>query len=342
MEKFHAFDSFATTIINIYKKDEEAFWSAVMAPFLASKTSLSDWFSNLKVDIGLLSAFRGLDSDARQTLTDFSQPFGFDISTWKSNRMQYFKDAYAVFAFLVIWMHEMKLDDLTTRFGEILQAGVFAVAGYGILDENVDSDTGSPVEILTAQALIAEYETRVLQIFGVTPVNLGILHKMRRLYLEAEIKEKQARGKFSPYSLDHPEDCGTKGANAVAPFMLCLESLGKKNLIDEYWQVFLLFGAAIQVIDDWEDLEKDLAAGHYSYVTLGLENLDRTADPAALARLLRSDKQHTRLTYERSQNMIDQSRQILEHLDDHYLVRLVDVTELRLKSFFKNELGMIN
>ena len=43
---------------------------------------------------------------------------------------------------------------------------MFAVAGYGILDENVDSDTPSPVEILTAQALIAEYETLALQIFG--------------------------------------------------------------------------------------------------------------------------------------------------------------------------------
>lgn len=342
MEKTRSFDSFAPTIIGVYKKDKEAFWSAVMAPFLVNKTSLLDWFSHLKVDIGLLNAFRGLDMDARRTLTDFSQPLGFDISTWKSNRLQYFKDAYAVFAFLVVWMHEMKLDNLTSRFGEILKAGVFAVAGYGILDENVDTDAGSPVELLTAQALIAEYETRVLQIFGVTPVNLGILHKMRTLYLEAEIKEKQVRGKSSPYDLDHPEDCGAKGANAVAPFMLCLEQLGKTNLIDDYWRVFLLFGAAIQVIDDWEDLEKDLAAGHYSYVTLGTGNLDFSADPAVLASQLRADKQHVRRTYDRSQDMIDESRQILDRLDDHYLVRLVDVTELRLKSFFKKEFDVSN
>ncbi|HEX7556269.1 MAG TPA: hypothetical protein VF338_06565, partial [Leptolinea sp.] len=270
------------------------------------------------------------------------QPLGFDISTWKSNRLQYFKDAYAVFAFLAVWMDEMGLDDLTSRFGEILQAGVFAVAGYGILDENVDADTGSPVEILTAQALIAEYETRVLQIFGVTTVNLGILHKMRTLYLEAEIKEKLVRGKSSPYTLDHPEECGAKGANAVAPFMLCLERMGKAHLIDDYWQVFLLFGAAIQVIDDWEDLEKDLAAGHYSYVTLGTTSLDKTIEPAETARQLRSNVQHIRVTYDRSQEMINQSRQILERLDDHYLGRLVDVTELRLMSFFKKELGVIN
>lgn len=38
--------------------------------------------------------------------------------------------------------------------------------------------------------------------------------------------------------------------------------------------------------------------------------------------------------------MIDQSRQILERLDDQYLVRLVDVTELRLNRFFKKQFGL--
>jgi hypothetical protein len=173
-----------------------------------------------------------------------------------------------------------------------------------------------------------------------TPVNLEILHKLRGLYLKAEIKEKLVRGKSSPYRLDHPEECGAKGANAVAPFMLCLEQLGKAHLIDEYWQVFLLFGAAIQVIDDWEDLESDLAAGHFSYVTLGAENLDPSLDPKMLAKKMRENKPHVKTTYQRSREMIDQSRQILQRLDDQYLVRLVDVTELRLNRFFKKQFGI--
>ena len=113
--------------------------------------------------------------------------------------------------------------DLVDNFADILRAGVLAVAGYGSLDENVDSDAPSPVEILTAQALLAEYETLALNIFGVTPVNLGIMHKMRRLFLEAEIKEKAARHKTSPYRLDDPKQLGAKGANAVTPYMLSLE-----------------------------------------------------------------------------------------------------------------------
>jgi hypothetical protein len=234
-------------------------------------------------------------------------------------------------------MDEMGLTDLTAQFGEILRAGVYAVAGYGILDENVDGDAPRPVEILTAQALISEYEALALRIFGVSAVNLEILHKMRSLYLTAEIQEKQARGKASPYRLDQPEHLGTKGANAVAPFMLSLERLGKAGQIDDYWQVFLLFGAAIQMIDDWEDLEKDLPVGHYSYVTLGAVDVRGIKDPAEAIRRLKADTAHIRRTYVTALEMIQRARAILTRLDDHYLTRLVDVTELRLKTYYRKE-----
>ncbi len=341
METKKAFDRFAPAILEVYHRDKEAFWAAVMAPFLASNVSLLDWWQHLKVDVRLLQAFNGLDEDARQTLKEFGDPSSVDIPKWKSNRLSYFKDAYPVFAFLAVWMDEEGLHDLIEQFGDILRAGVYAVAGYGILDENVDGNSPSPVEILVAQALIAEYETLALRIFGVTPANLDILHRMRSLYLRAEIREKLVRGKESPYRLDHPEDLGAKGANSVAPYMLSLERLGKAALIDDYWQVFLLFGAAIQMIDDWEDLEKDLAAGHYSYVTLGFEGLNRQADPKKTARLLHEDKHHVRATYDCSKTMIEQARAILTRLDDHFLTRLVDVTELRLNNYFRKEFQII-
>jgi hypothetical protein len=340
MGKNDAFERFAPAILRVYHRDKEAFWKAVMAPFLADNISLLAWLGHLKVDVGLLSAFKGLDDEARQILKDFSSPLGFDVTQWKSNRIQYFKDAYPVFAFLAVWMDEEGLTDLLENFGNILRAGVFAVAGYGILDENVDRDTPSPVEILTAQTLIAEYETAALHTFGVSKVNLDILQKMRTLFLQAEIKEKSMRHKASPYELDNPKQLGAKGANAVTPFMMSLERLGKADLIDDYWEVFLLFGAAIQMIDDWTDLEKDLAAGHYSYVTLGFEHLQECNDAKKIAQLLREDKKRVHDTYTCSKEMIVQTRSILKRLNDSCLVRLVDVTEMRLDSFFRKELKM--
>jgi hypothetical protein len=149
------------------------------------------------------------------------------------------------------------------------------------------------------------------------------------------------RHKASPSKLDNPKQLGAKGANAVTPFMLSLERQGKASLIDDYWEVFLLFGAAIQMIDDWNDLEKDLAAGHYSYVTLGFEKLNELKNPKEIAHVLREDKQRIHHTYTCSKEMIASSRAILEKLDDPYLVRLVDVTEARLDSFFKKELNLV-
>jgi hypothetical protein len=111
-------------------------------------------------------------------------------------------------------------------------------------------------------------------------------------------------------------------------------------LIDNYWQVFLLFGAAIQIIDDWEDLEKDLAAGHFSYVTLGSEMPHQVKDPKKVAQALKQDPHRVRSTFDRSQEMIERSRAILNRLEDRFLGRLVDVTELRLKTYFRKELKM--
>jgi len=335
-----AFEQFAPTILRVYHRDKEAFWAAVMAPFLENSVSLRAWLRHLPVDVRLLSAFRGLDGEARQLLRDFGAPLGLDITQWPSNRSQYFKDAYPVFAFLAVWMDEERLTEFLASFGDILRAGVFAVAGYGILDANVDSDAPSPVETLMAQALIAEYETRALRIFGVSDVNLGIMHRMRTLFLEAEIREKASRGKSSPYSLENPMGLGAKGANAVTPYMLSLERLGKASLIEAYWEVFLLFGAAIQMIDDWADLEGDLAAGHYSYVTLRHPEVIHQSDPAAVAQRLREDLALVRDTYDASKSMIAQARAILATLNDTLLVRLVDVTELRVDSYFHKQLKM--
>lgn len=340
MEEKKAFERFAPTILKTYRRDKEAFWAAAMAPFLSGNHSLSERWGQLKIGMGLVSAFKGLDEDARGTLRELSAPFGLDVTGWASNRLQYFKDAAPVFAFLAVWMDEEGLDDYIASFGDILRAGVLAVAGYGILDANVDGNTPSPVEILVAQALIAEYETLALRIFGVTPANLEIMHRMRSIFLEAEIKEKAMRGKGSPYSRENPKQLGAKGANSVAPFMLSLERLGKADLIEDYWEVFLLFGAAIQMMDDWKDLEGDLAAGHYSYVTLGAEALLEGNDPRLIARLLRADQARVRDTHTVSKELISQARAILERLEDRFLGRLVDVTELRVEAYFRKELRM--
>ena len=63
-------------------------------------------------------------------------------------------------------------------------------------------------------------------------------------------------------------------------------------------------------------------------------------DPVQTAKLLREDKEHVRKTYEVSKDMIARSRLILDRLSDRFLVRLVDITELRLENYFRKDLKL--
>jgi hypothetical protein len=123
-------------------------------------------------------------------------------------------------------------------------------------------------------------------------------------------------------------------------FMLSLERSGKAALIDEYWEAFLLFSAVVQNLDDWTDLKKDLNDGHYSYVTLGAEKNWDLKNPKETAKLLREDNNRVQEIYNRSEELLRQSRSIFTWLNDPCLIRLVDLVELRFDSFCRKKLKM--
>jgi hypothetical protein len=50
-----AFARFAPALLNVYHRDKEAFWAAVLAPFLANRTSLLAWFGHPRTDVELVS-----------------------------------------------------------------------------------------------------------------------------------------------------------------------------------------------------------------------------------------------------------------------------------------------
>lgn len=332
------FEKFAPTVLEVYRRDKEAFWKALYAPFMSEQPLLISIFSHFKTYRDLLPSVQGMNAAAEKILKDFGMPFGQDVTKWKSSL--YFKDFYSVFAFLVIWMEEQGLRDILPCFGDVLRAAVYGTTGYGVLDANLDGNEPSAEQILTAQALIAEYETLMLQAFGVTDTNLKIMHKMRSRFYAAEIREKSVRWKSSPYHIEHPEDCGAKAAHAVTPFMLSLEQAGKTALIDDYWEACMLFSGVVQVLDDWADLEQDLAHGHYSYVTLGFENFCNPTNSRQAARNIRADRMRMLEIYRRGKELIDWSRSIFEAVNDQCLARFVDIIGLRLDSYCRKKLKL--
>lgn len=340
----NAFESFAPLILGAYRRNPEAFWDAVMSPFL-NRNRWLELIKHSRLSIELIGLFHKVHKEAMVKLKVYGSNDGLDIVSWQSFKVkeEYFTDAYPIYAFLVIWMHENKLDPILEKFDGILDAVVHGIAGYGILDVLVDGSYFSPVELLEAQSLIADYETKILEVFGITPVNHRILHDIRSQFLKAEIKEKSLRFKASPYEWENPVACGYKAAHLLTPFMLSLERLGRSKDIETYFSVFFLFGAVIQIIDDLKDLEEDLKIGHYAYITLKTtipEQLKNGSTPSQAAQTLLNDKHHLTVIRDICKDLIVQSETKLAQLNDPFLLRIVHITRLRMESTFTKALGV--
>lgn len=342
MKQADIFNQFSNLVLESYDSDKNAFWEAMMAPFLGGNKLLSLW-KHRKIGIHFLSLFKKSDDFRKAYLKEVSLSLGQDINHWRSliEKDEYFTDAYPIYAFLVIWMYENHINEPLNRYGDMLRSIMCGIAGYGILDVIVDCDQNfSPIELLTAQYLISQYESGILNVFGVDSVNLSILHSIRSKYLKAEIKEKSLRFQSSPYQWDRPVECGYKAAHLLTPFMLSLKLIGKESQIEQYFDVFFLFGAVIQIMDDLKDLEDDLKIGHYSYPTIHtdlLHMIKTQQTPAQIATTIINNKVHMRKVYDVCLNLIEQSRTILCNLNDPFLDRIVHVTLLRLKTAFSTQ-----
>lgn len=333
---------FFKRLISVYQKDKSTFWYNLNSSFLSDQFSLSGIPNRLRLGIELMSLYLDFKKKSKEILNEFSAQRGINIGQWKSNRKSYMNDAFPVFIFLAIWMDEMQLHHITKKFDDIIKAGVLAVSGYGILDYNLDDNQSVQVEIITANALIAEFEHRCFSIFGFSETNATILHKMRMLFYDAEIKEKACRFKKNPYQSDKPENCGAKGANSVIPFMLCLSHLNKETLIDAYWKVFMCFGAAIQILDDWKDLDEDLEHGHYSFITIGFENEINSKNLKSISKALKSDITIISKTYNAGIQQINIAKSTLNGLNDSTLLNLVEMVEKKFRQFYRQELKYDN
>ena len=126
-----------------------------------------------------------------------------------------------------------------------IQSIILGVAGYMILDSNLDEEKQNPTEILLSLSFIQEHDRLLMEVFEFNIADFELLNRFKQLYLMAEIKEKRSRFIKSPYTLEHPEDCGYKAVHAYLPFALLLQKSGKEEQIDDYLQFFYEWGAPL-------------------------------------------------------------------------------------------------
>ena len=286
----------------------------------------------------MAQAFKIFDDAVVSVLETFAAQQGYDLSESRNYRQRmdegYFRVSYPAIVTYMVWLDREGQKKAIENLGKFFQSIMLGVAGYMILDSNLDEEKQNPTEILLSLSFIQEHDRLLMEVFEFNIADFELLNRFKQLYLMAEIKEKRSRFIKSPYTLEHPEDCGYKAVHAYLPFALLLQKSGKEEQIDDYLQFFYEWGAPLQIMDDIIDLEEDLKNGHYSYPTLGFEKEISRRSPSELAVLIISDKKHMERLQWICKGLIDSSRNRCIKLKADLMGYFVDMLEARLDVFF--------
>lgn len=292
----------------------------------------------------MAKAFKIFDEATDSVLKEFAAQQGFDLSKSKNYERRlnegYFKVLYPAIVMYTVWLDREGQKRALENLGSIFSSFVLGVAGYQILDSNLDEGNQNPTEILMCLSFIQECDRLLLQSFELDAADFELLNRFKQYYLKAEIREKSSRFLKSPYTKDHPEDCGYKAVHAYLPFALLLQKSGKQDLIDGYLQFFYEWGAPLQIMDDINDLEDDIKNGHYSFPTIGFEEELHRQSPSRVAATIRSDVEHVKRLQQICRELIDSSRDRGIKLKADLFGYFVDMLEARLDVFFSKMLGI--
>lgn len=286
----------------------------------------------------MAQAYKIFDDAVISVLETFGKRQGYNLSESKNLKRRldegYFRVAYPFIVLYVIWLDREGLSDVLENIGIFFQSMMLGIAGYMILDTNLDEALDNPAEILLSLSLIQEHDHLLMEVIDFNRDDFALLTRFKQLYLNAEIKEKKSKFIESPYRLEAPGECGYKAVHAYLPFALLLQKSGKSDQIDDYLQFFYDWGAPLQIIDDIADLEDDLKNGHYSYPTLGFEDERAKLTPSELAARITSDKNHLQRLQVICHQLIEVSRSRCLSLKNDLFLFFVDILEARLDAFF--------
>jgi hypothetical protein len=286
----------------------------------------------------MAQAFKIFDDATDSILKGFATQQGFDLSKSENYERRlnegYFRVFYPAIVMYMVWLDQEGQKRALENLGRIFSSFMFGVAGYQILDSNLDEGKQNPTEILMCLSFIHEAERLLLQSFEFDAADYELLNRFTQLYLKAEIKEKSSRFTKSPYSKEHPEDCGYKAVHAYLPFALLLQKSCKQDQINEYLQFFYEWGAPLQIMDDINDLEDDIRNGHYSYPTIGFEEILCKQSPSEAATTIKADIGHIKRLQQVCKELIESSRNRGIKLKADLFGYFVDILQARLDAFF--------
>ncbi len=327
---------FLKQILRLYKELGPQSMESLTASYLTSAPTAES--AKNVAEEAMAQAFKVFDEATNSVLKTFAARKGFDLSKSKNyqRRMDegYFRVFYPVMVMYTAWLDREGQKKALDSLGDIFRSIMLGVAGFEILDSNLDEGKANPPEILLSLSFIQESERLLLESFDFDSEDYELLNRFKQLFLVAEIREKQSRFVKSPYTKEHPEDCGYKAVHGYLPFAILLQKTGKADQIDEYLQFFYEWGAPLQTMDDLTDLEEDIKNGHYSYPTLGFEEELIKRSPSELAAMIRSDKVHIEHLRRIFKALLESSRARCKKLKADLFGYFVEILEARFDAYF--------
>jgi len=326
-------------ILLLYKENGPRFMENLTNFYLFSPSISDNTAKDAAKGATAVQAFKIFDNAADSVLKEFAIRQGFDLSqsTKYQRRMEdgYFRIFGPIIVSYMVWLDREDEGEALKNLGNIFRSTMIGAAGYMVFDSNIIDDRHhNPSEIMLSLLLIQEHDRLLQQSFEFNSADYELLNRFKQLYLAAEIKEKRSRFIESPYTKEHPEDCGYKAVHGYLPFALLLQKRGKQDQIEDWMRLFYECGAALQIMDDLIDLEEDIKNGHYSYPTLGFDKELSRRLPDELAALIKSDMKHMcQLQYE-CKRLIGSSRDRCIVLKADLMLYFVDMLEARLDAFF--------
>lgn len=197
----------------------------------------------------MAQAFKIFDDAVCSVIQAFADRQGFDLSTSSNYRRRmeegYFRVTYPAIVMFMVWLDREGQQKAIENLGKLFRSTMLGVAGYMMLDSNLDEQKENSPEILLSLSFIQEHDRLLLECFDFNMADYELLKRFKQLYLMAEIREKRSRFIKSPYTIDHPEECGYKAMHAYFPFFLLLQKSGKADQIEDYLRFFYEWGGSL-------------------------------------------------------------------------------------------------
>lgn len=235
---------------------------------------------------------------------------------------------------LIFWIEYNKVKISREELYKISEAMLIGSMGYRLIDFHNDEGLLGKESAIIGNYFIHSYEEILLDIFIDEEETFKILSKNVRLYSEVEFLEKRNRWKTCPFSWDEPEKIGYKSSPMYSVFELLLRKAEKSEKeIESLFNGVLYFSAVMQMLDDFSDIEEDLANGSETLIMSGFYE-KFGVDVKISQELIQNFLNEERITkfYTTIQSLFDKARNIFTENEDDIMLLSVEIQNYNFNS----------